>query len=590
MPLAVELAAAWVGVRSCEEIAQEIAHSPDPLTTRLRNVPERHRSIRATFEYSWRLLPEVERGLLAQLSVFRGGFGRGAAQAVTGAKVAELSDLLDKSLVRQVAPDRYDMHQLLRQYAAEKLRSMPEVREAVQMQHARHFTAFLGHQKPRLKTSEQRQALEEIEPEIENARLAWDVAISRGWTEQAEQCAEGFYQFYSVRGRFREGIDLLEAVVERWRGDAQYERIYGAALARQAALCTKLGYYDRAETALEESLSIFRRLDVVVEQIFCLVHLLHVLIYRGSYDQAEALASEGLALARQIDDKWSISRSLDLTGFIHYRKGDVDQAEALCEESLVIGRQIGHHQLMLWPLNKLADIVCHRGDFVRAQSLFDECIGLARALGDAYNEAILLNNQGTVLQVLGRFEEAEKLFQASLAICRHIGDRVGEAIALSNLGKMALDLGDYEQSLAYCQEGLAIARKTGDQWALMSCLTNLGRAACAIDDLAAARAYLAEALGIAHEAQTAVVQTEILTCLGSFFAKCGQRARAAELLALTSQHSASEQDVKQQALQLSEALELILPESPPASLDSVVADILEELSSETSPGDSQHTI
>jgi len=409
MPLAVELAAAWVGVRSCEEIAQEIARGPDPLTTRLRNVPARHRSIRATFEHSWQLLPETERALLAQLSVFRGGFGREAVGAVTGATATTLSDLLNKSLVRQVAPDRYDMHQLLRQYAAEKLESMPTAREAAQTQHARYFNAFLGRQQPRLKTAEQCQALQEIEIKIENARLAWDVAVSRGWAEQVEQSLESFYQFYDVRGRFREGISLLDRAVERWRDDPQHRRVFGAALARRGALCIQLGYYDQAETALEESLAICQRIEATSERIFCLLHLSHVLRHRGAYDQAEVLASKSLALSRQTQDEWSIARALDLIGLLRYRKGDLDQAEALCEESLSISRQIGHQRLMLLSLNKLADIACHPGDFVRAQTLFDECIALAQALGDSYDEAVHLNNQGTVLNVLEDFKEAERL-------------------------------------------------------------------------------------------------------------------------------------------------------------------------------------
>jgi tetratricopeptide (TPR) repeat protein len=577
MPLGIELAAAWMTVHTCEEIAQEIEHSLDILTTRLQNIPERHRSVWATFEHSWQLLPETERVLLAQLSVFRGGFGGEAARAVTGTTAATLANLLDKSLVRQVAPDRYDMHQLLCQYTAEKLESMPETHETAQIQHARYFTTFLARQQPRLKTAEQRQAIEEIELEIENACLAWDVAISHGWAEQVEQSMESLYQFYSVRGRFREGIDLLEQAVNRWRDDPKHRRAFAAALARQGAIYTKLGTYDRAEAALKESLAIFQRLGAAREQMFCLLRLLQMTVHRGMYDQAEDLASESLALARQIEDTWSIARALDLTGLMHYRKGDIDKAEALCEESLTISRQIGHHQLMLWALNKLADITCHRGDFPRAQRLFDECIDLARALGDAYNEAIHLNNQGTVLQVLGDYTGAEVLFSSSLEICHRIGDRVGEAIALSNLGKVAHNLGDYERALMYCQESLSIGRELGDEWTLMSCLTNLGWTAYALDDDEAARVYLVEALEIACEAQTAPVQTEILTYLGVFFAKHDQCGRAAELLALTSQHPASELDVKNRAQQLLADLNITPPKGTPRPLEAVAAEVLAEL-------------
>ena len=577
MPLGIELAASWIPVHSCQEIAEQIASSLDILATRLRNVPERHRSVWATFEHSFQLLAEEERCAFAGLSVFRGGFSREAAASVTGASLDLLTALQDKSLIRRTSPDRYDMHQLLHQYTTEKLQSLPEICKAAQIEHARYFTAFLDRQQPRLKTAEQRQALEEIELEIENARIAWHTAISRGWAEQVEQSLEGFYQFYSVRGRCQEGIHLLGQAVERWRDDFQHRRVFGAALARQGALCIPLGYHQRAEAALEESLAIFEQLEIVSEQIFCLLYLLHVMRHHGAYDQAEGMAKRSLALSRQIGDTWSIARSLDLIGLVRYRLGDVDRAEELCEESLAISRQVGNQQLMLWPLNRLADIACHRGDFVRAQKLFDECIALARSLGDSYNEAIHLNNLGTVLQVLEDYEEAEKLFLASCEICRQIGDRVGEAIALSNLGKVAHDLGDYEQALVYCQEGLTIGREIGDRWTLMSCLGNLGWTACALDNVEAARTYLAEALEIACEAQTSPVQAELLTYLGVFFAKRGQRDRAAELLALTSQHPASELDVKKRAQRLLVELSLTPTEGMPRPLEVVAAEVLAEL-------------
>jgi tetratricopeptide (TPR) repeat protein len=370
---------------------------------------------------------------------------------------------------------------------------------------------------------------------------------------------------------------LLGQAVERWRNDARQKRVLGATLARQGALSIQLGYYDQAKAALEESLTIFEHLGVADEHIFCLLHLLHVMRHRGAYGQAEEMATKGLALSRQIGDTWSIARALDLISLMRYRLGDIDRAEELCEESLTISRQIGNQQLILWPLNRLADIACHRGDFVRAQELFDECIALARSLGDSYNEAIHLNNQGTVLQVLEDYEEAEGLFLASLEICRRIGDRVGEAIALSNLGKVAHDLGDYERALAYCQDGLVIGREIGDRWTLMSCLGHLGQTACALDDDQAARVYLAEALKIACEAQTSPVQTEILTYLGVFFAKRDQRDRAAELLTLTSQHPASELDVKHRARRLLAELNLTPPEGTPRPLEVVVAEVLTEL-------------
>ena len=137
-PLAVELAAAWVRVISCAEIAREVEHSLDLLTTTTRNVAEKHRSMRVAFDHSWALLTNEERAVFRKLSVFRGGFSRKGAEQVAGATLAILAALVDKSLVRVAATGRYDLHELLRQYTADKLLDAHEV-EAIIQRHVDYF-------------------------------------------------------------------------------------------------------------------------------------------------------------------------------------------------------------------------------------------------------------------------------------------------------------------------------------------------------------------------------------------------------------------------------------------------------------------
>ena len=103
------------------EIQREMARSLEFLTTSLRDMPARHRSMRAVFDHSWSLLSESERNILRQMSVFRGGCTREGAAAVTGATLADLAQLVDRSWLRRQALVRYDMHELIRQYCEEKL-------------------------------------------------------------------------------------------------------------------------------------------------------------------------------------------------------------------------------------------------------------------------------------------------------------------------------------------------------------------------------------------------------------------------------------------------------------------------------------
>ena len=117
MPLGIELAAAWASTLPCSEIADEIEQNLGFLETSMQDVPERHRSLRAAFDQSWRLLSGDERRVFSRFSVFRGTFARDAAAAVAGAGLAELHGLVSKSLVRRAGLGRFELHELLRQYA-----------------------------------------------------------------------------------------------------------------------------------------------------------------------------------------------------------------------------------------------------------------------------------------------------------------------------------------------------------------------------------------------------------------------------------------------------------------------------------------
>lgn len=141
LPLAIELAAAARRTRSCVAIADAIETGLSALATSLRAVPERHRSIWATFEHSWRLLSDEERQVFPLLSVFRGGFQEEAAADIARASPQLLGALADKSLLRWDGVARYDMHELVRQYASEKLEQAGETKRARDT-HLSHYLAL----------------------------------------------------------------------------------------------------------------------------------------------------------------------------------------------------------------------------------------------------------------------------------------------------------------------------------------------------------------------------------------------------------------------------------------------------------------
>lgn len=178
-PLGLELAASWLRVLACAEVAREIEQGLDFLTTSLQNVPERHRSLRTVFNYSWNLLEPEEQTLFRQLSVFRGGFEREAASQIAGMSLLVLAGLVDKSLLRRTAQGRYEIHDLLRHYAEEQLQANTAEYEQAHDAHCRYYAKLLSQYQAELTGDDVNTALYALQAERENVRAAWDWAISR---------------------------------------------------------------------------------------------------------------------------------------------------------------------------------------------------------------------------------------------------------------------------------------------------------------------------------------------------------------------------------------------------------------------------
>jgi predicted ATPase len=239
MPLAILLAAAWVELLTPAEIAAELGQSLDFLESEWQDVPNRHHSMRAVFDHSWGLLSEPERETFQQLSVFRGGFTRQAAQEVAGASLKNLRDLLNKSLLQPATSGRYQLHELLRQYAAEKLEEIPIAYQATRDRHCAHYVAILNEWETDFAGPRQQLALAEVDDDIKNVRSAWNWAVRQGKLEEIDLALESLYQFYWIRSRFQEGQDSLSQAAERFqaRDSAPAENMQTRFLARQRAFC-----------------------------------------------------------------------------------------------------------------------------------------------------------------------------------------------------------------------------------------------------------------------------------------------------------------------------------------------------------------
>jgi predicted ATPase/class 3 adenylate cyclase/uncharacterized protein HemY len=559
MPLGIELAAAWVRMLPCREIAREIEQNLDFLATKMRNVQERHRSLRAVFEHSWDRLSEAEKHVLRRLPVFRGGFEREAAQRVAGASLPLLSALLDKSLLRRMPSGRHSVPELIRQYAEEKLKEDPALCEQIQSQHCLYYAEFLTRREEVLKRAEQREALWEIQEEIENVRASWNWAVEHERLEALSQALGSLHLYLDRKSRFQEGVEILESAIIRVRSTRQHDVLLGRLLARQGMFCFRLGRYERARGLLEESLALFSQRDDLSERALILSNLGSVAEAFGSYEQAQKLHEESLVLRRGIGDRWATALSLNNLGNLAYRLGEYPKAKSLYQESLALKKEIGDRKGTASSLNNLGNVAMALGEYAEAKQLYQESIAIKREMGDEWGLGLSLMNLGQVTEALQEHREAEKLYQESLALFREIGDRQGIASSLSNLGNLLSALGEHVQARQLYQESLALRRETGDRLGTVYCLNDLGSVAMDLGQEAEAQGHLGEALRTALTIQAVPAILASLSEMARFLAHSGEKERAVELLALALHHPAGDQGTKDGAQRLLEKLKSELP-------------------------------
>jgi predicted ATPase/class 3 adenylate cyclase/Tfp pilus assembly protein PilF len=584
VPLAIELAAAWTRALPCTEIAQEIQQSLDFLETSMADLPERHRSLRGAFEYSWKLLSEPERDAFSKLSVFRGGFTRSAAQRVTGASLLLLSALIDKSLLYRNASEHYEVHELLRQYGEERLKRDPQVYERTRDRHCAYYSEALQSLEGALKGAERKAALEKIQPEIDNVRAAWNWAVAHGPEGAIEKSLQSLYCFYELRSRYFEGQAAFEEAIAPRRkrqtlgSPAEPNPLLAKLLARQGGFCCSLGLHEQAKQLLEESLALCSRGGAREELAFILLNLGVVHLRFGEYQRAREFAHESLVICRAAGDPRGIADALNTLGNIGWQLGEYAQAKRFYQEGLAIRKETGDLWGLGGSLNNLGIIADQLGEYAEAKRLLTESLALSRQIGDRRLTGESLNNLGLTAEHLGELVEAKEFYQESLAIKREIGDRWSIGRSLNNLGEVTMRLGEYGEARRLLEESLAIKREVGDRRGYAWSLCQLSYALAALGDGATAKAHLRQALAVAVELKAVPVAAEALVGMAKFLAAEGEAARAVTLLSFVLHHPATGKELHDRARKQLSELEPALPQDEfTAAVERGQAAQLEEL-------------
>lgn len=461
MPLGIELATAWLPALSCREIAEEIEKSMDFLASARKDLPDRHRSLRAVFEHSWNLLPENQRAVFPRLSVFRGGFTRESAEAVAGAGIQALSDLVNKSLVRRNAQGRYEIHELLRQYAQEKLEAAPGEENEIRQKLSEYYIDYLQKRVPALEGEGLLEAKTEIQPEIENLRSAMHWCVVNWDEEPAREALAALYAFYWVQG-WHEGYQEMNRIVEvieqgrlgEHPGEKELDPVYLTAWTIQASFMTDLGLHEESESICQSALPEIRKLGLKRELAGTMTTITINAALRGEYRESIELGAEAFALAKDTDQEVIYGVLLLWVGWDHYQIGEYPEARTYFDESHRIFKSLGNQWLLAFALSKLGLAADALKEFQRAVDYHYEARDIFVGLGDRAGEAYTLSRLSMSLYGLGRNEEAIRAGRQGFEQFEEIGHRWGIGVSLCRIGFPVLDSGDISEARSLFSQAL----------------------------------------------------------------------------------------------------------------------------------------
>ena len=553
MPLGIELASAWLRTLSSREICQEIEKNLDFLVTSMRDVPERHRSLRAVFDYSWNLLTGPEKEALKKLSVFRGAFTRDAADRIAGATLAVLAALVDKSLLRKSATGHYEMVDILRPYALEKMGASPSERETLETRFIEYYTAFLKAREKDIEFNRLTAVMDELNQEVENIRTALNMALTRGKPAEIDAFISGFATYCQNRGLLSEGAKTFEKatqVLTRVALTAEGRAPFGRTQLRWAMFLYQLGSIDRARVLLNESRAVFQELGLTSELADALNTLGNIDNLLCNYAAAQRTYEESMKLYREVGNKKGLMGSLNNLGVIAYRRDQFDVARKLFEESLVIGREIGFEKGISNALGNRALIDHELGNYQEAIKRTQESLEIDKKLGDKVGIANTTHNLGYTFRDLGELDRAQKYYEESLAIRREIGDRFGIAVSLNNLGTLATSSKRYEDAIKLLEESIAIYRALGDKGNLFMPLGNLGNVYLHTGKYDRAEKYYFETLDLTREQEMICHQLDAIMNFAELDHSRGLNELSFELLEFLRQHPDSDADLKKRVAEM----------------------------------------
>ncbi|HEX7021222.1 MAG TPA: tetratricopeptide repeat protein, partial [Trueperaceae bacterium] len=459
IPLALELATAWMRLLTPTELAGELTHNLDILESDRRDLPPRHRSLRAVFEHSWALLSPAERDGLTRLAVFRGSFDKAAAQRVGQLSLRTLLSLVNRSLVGRTKRGRFELHEAVRQYAAAKLATSPDTAEQTAREHAACYLELAETANAELTGPHQTRWLERLALDHANLRAAADWALQQSEPALGLRLANAQYWYWHIRGHYHESRELYDRLFALPNVKTHGSH-YARALFCQGSAVSSLRDIAATRAVTRESLALYRELNDPIGTALALWQLGVAARDSGDLDEAGTLLDEAMRLQLETGDSFNLSTTYNDRAILASLCDQLDEAQAYFEKSLALKRKHSDKQGIAYALGNLAVLADERGEepaVVRA-ALFDE-MSLKRELGDRRGMTTSLINLAAVALRASDPDEACNYLLEGLELTEEIGDRFRGLILCATGAQLAIQRAQYTSAATLSAATLTLAER-----------------------------------------------------------------------------------------------------------------------------------
>ena len=572
LPLGLLLASSWVESYSLNEIAEQIEHNLNFLEVDWCDIPARQRSLQATFEYSWNLLTEQEQRFFTALAVFNGSISIQAIRQVAGGSARLLQSLVDKCLVNHTADDRYQIHDLVHQFAIQHLKQDTGYLIDIHTRHSHFYLEALEDWGKDLKSARQKEALEAMEQEVENLRAAWRWAVTTQDLQDIACGLDGMGWYADLRFRFQEGERACRTALEslpgqtfirlhselaiwqahflRQLGQEEHSRQLMEEELRQLLLQQKEGHDIRSEQAqvlyelgevnlntgreiargyFQQSLEIFQELGDIENSGKVLSHLGEVVHHAGEYDLAGRLLSQALPLLQATGEPRRLASNLRWLGFNEIRQGRIAEGEPYIRQAIEVRKQIGDLSGAAQSQDDYATVLSWRGRYQEAIEQFEHCLPVYEELGMHEKVAWVLAILGLVKNFICLYDEARRLSMRCIQLSRQMNYPRELALGYVSLGQAELGEGKICDAHKHLLQAIQVERSISQSDELALSLGHLALVEINLDQIEQARLHLCEALQISRQTRGMFSAIICLPASAVLLARMGMVEKAIEV-------------------------------------------------------------